>query len=233
MPLMERLLPRHMQIIYLINALHLDGLRAAGRGDRAAAVGGVADRRAQRTAGAHGPSRLPRLAPVNGVSALHTDLMRETVFRDLHALYPDRIVNVTNGITFRRWLFEANPEPDRAAGRDARATGARRRQRRWSGFAALGRRSRRCSSGCAAVRRRQQGGAGRAGSLERLEIRVDPDALFDVQIKRIHEYKRQLLNILETIALLRRASAPQPTRDWVPRVKIFAGKAAASYQRPS
>ncbi len=65
---------------------------------------------------------------------------------------------------------------------------------------------------------------------ERLQIQVDPDALFDVQIKRIHEYKRQLLNILETVALYN-AMRAQPTRDWVPRVKIFAGKAAASYHR--
>ncbi len=65
---------------------------------------------------------------------------------------------------------------------------------------------------------------------DRVQVQVDPDALFDVQIKRIHEYKRQLLNILETIALYN-AMRAQPMRDWMPRVKIFAGKAAASYHR--
>ncbi|MDP9413768.1 MAG: glycogen/starch/alpha-glucan family phosphorylase, partial [Pseudomonadota bacterium] len=108
-PLMERLLPRHMQIIYLINALHLDRLRAQGAADegRLAAVSLIEE---------HGPRRVRMGAlsflashKVNGVSALHTHLMRETVFREFHALYPDRIVNKTNGITFRRWLHQANP----------------------------------------------------------------------------------------------------------------------------
>ena len=109
MQLMERLLPRHMQIIYLINALHLDALRAAGHADPAllSAVSLIDEHDGRRV-------RMGQLAflgshRVNGVSALHTDLMRSTVFRDFHTLYPDRIINKTNGITFRRWLFEANP----------------------------------------------------------------------------------------------------------------------------
>ena len=127
--------------------------------------------------------------------------MRQTVFRDLHALYPDRIVNKTNGITFRRWLHQANPAPDRAPRRDGRrprvlddpdALGALERSRR---------RSRPSSERFAAQRRRQQGGAGALDRASASASRVDPDALFDVQIKRIHEYKRQLLNILETVAL--------------------------------
>lgn len=107
--LMERLLPRHMQIIYLINAEHLAGLRAAGKGDgRLLSSVSLIDENAGRRV------RMGNLAfigshKVNGVSALHTELMRQTVFADMHALYPQRIVNKTNGITFRRWLFETNP----------------------------------------------------------------------------------------------------------------------------
>jgi starch phosphorylase len=226
-PLMERLLPRHMQIIYLINALNLDHLSAEGKID-ANEVGVVSliDEHAGRQVrmgwlsfiGSH---------KVNGVSALHTDLMRTTVFATLNRIYPDRIVNKTNGITFRRWLMEANPEltrllvdtvgvkvlDDPMALQDFAAfvDDASVRQR------------------LAGIRRDHKASLGRLIS-DRLHIRVDPDALFDVQIKRIHEYKRQLLNILQTIALYDSMRA-QPTRDWTPTVKIFAGKAAASYHR--
>jgi starch phosphorylase len=164
---------------------------------------------------------------VNGVSALHTGLMRETVFRDLHDLFPDRIVNVTNGIAFRRWLHEANPGLTRllvdAAGPEvldnenalARVTvlaGDRSFQTR---FAA----SRYVKKLALSDLIRRD-----------LELRVDPSAVFDVHIKRIHEYKRQLLNILEAIALYNAIRA-RPMDSWVPRVKIFAGKAAASYHQ--
>ena len=107
--LMERLLPRHMQIVYQINRLHLDAVCASPRPDAPplAAVSLIDDNAGRRV-------RMGSLAflgahKVNGVSALHTELMRQTVFHDLHQLYPDRIVNKTNGITFRRWLFAANP----------------------------------------------------------------------------------------------------------------------------
>ena len=163
---------------------------------------------------------------VNGVSALHTDLMRKTVFRDLHALYPDRIVNKTNGITFRRWLMQANPALVRGAARRVRRRGAGRSvpdrtPRRRTPTTA------RCSERIAAAKRANKVAFSRLVG-DRMGLHLDPDALFDVQIKRIHEYKRQLLNILETVALYR-AMRDDPTRDWVPRVKIFAGKAAASY----
>src|SRR5215210_8781979 len=107
--LMERLLPRHVQIIYLINWQHLNRLNLSGPlgPEQIQAVSLIDERNGRRI-------RMGHLAfvgshKVNGVSALHTRLMRETVFRDLHALYPDRIVNKTNGITFRRWLLQANP----------------------------------------------------------------------------------------------------------------------------
>ena len=164
---------------------------------------------------------------VNGVSELHTELMRRTVFQALHQLYPDRIVNKTNGITFRRWLFTANPHLT-ALLRDAIGPEvmdypmALERLVPLADDAALHDR-------LIAARRTNKEALGRLVA-ERLEIAIDPDALIDVHIKRIHEYKRQLLNILETVALYN-AMRDQPGRDWVPRVKIFAGRAAASYRR--
>ena len=109
-PLMERVLPRHMQIIYLINAAHLDGARRRGFVDTAMLAGiSLIDEHAGRRV------RMGNLAfigshKINGVSALHTDLMRKTVFHSLNSVYPGRIVNKTNGITFRRWLMECNPD---------------------------------------------------------------------------------------------------------------------------
>ena len=162
---------------------------------------------------------------VNGVSALHTNLMRQTVFHQLHQLYADRIVNKTNGITFRRWLMQANPglskllcEVCGAAVLDDQTTMVRLANH--ANDASLQERF-------GAVKRANKVALARL-IYERMELRVDPDALFDVQIKRIHEYKRQLLNLLETIALYAEMRA-QPNRSWVPRVKIFAGKAAANY----
>jgi starch phosphorylase len=226
-PLLERVLPRHMQIIYLINWLHLDTLRAAGHTDDALLSGvSLIDEHAGRRV------RMGVLAflgshKVNGVSALHTALMRKTVFRDLNAFYPNRIVNKTNGITFRRWLFEANPGLT-ALLTDVVGPNVQDDPAALAAFAdhaddpGLHKR-------LATIRRANKVALAKL-IRDRVQVKVDPDALFDVQIKRIHEYKRQLLNILETIALYSSMRA-QPMRDWAPRVKIFAGKAAAGYQR--
>jgi starch phosphorylase len=225
-PLMERLLPRHMQIIYQINALHLDGVVAAGKPDAPPldAVSLIDEQSGRRVRMGHlaflGSRR------VNGVSALHSELMRQTVFRPLHRLYPDRIVNVTNGISFRRWLFDANP---RLTDLLIEAVGPEmlddpttlEKLVPLADDAALHDRLR-------SIRRANKQVLAWLVA-ERLNIAIDPDALFDVHVKRIHEYKRQLLNILQTVALYD-AMRAQPTRDWVPRVKIFAGKAAASYR---
>ncbi len=225
--LMERMLPRHMQIIYLINARHLAEVNAAHPGDDGlmSRISIIDEQRGRRVRMSHlaflGSHR------VNGVSALHTDLMRETVFRDLHGLRPHQIVSVTNGVAFRRWLHEANPRltellvdavgprvldhEDALSGLRDLASDKGFQQR----FAAM----------------RLANKAALASLIRReTHIRVDPAALFDVHIKRIHEYKRQLLNILETVALYN-AIRTHPTYDWVPRVKLFAGKAAASYDR--
>lgn len=226
-PLMEGLLPRHMQIIYLINALHLDELRVRGCDDvrRLAAVSLIEENGSRQV-------RMGNLAflgshRVNGVSGLHTELMRKTVFSDFAALYPGRIVNKTNGITFRRWLYQANPGLTdlivRAVG--PRVLDDESRLVELVPFAEDSAFRERF----AAVRRTNKIALGRLVA-ERLSIALNPDAIFDVHIKRIHEYKRQLLNILETISLYN-AMRAQPTAQWVPRVKIFAGKAAAGYRQ--
>ena len=223
--LFERVLPRHLQIIYLINARHLETVeRTHGLdADAIAAISLIDEREGQRVKMGH--LAFLGCAHTNGVSAMHSELMRQTVFRDLHALYPDRIVNVTNGITFRRWLHQANPGLTRllstACGDDIRDNPAAiARLADQADDSALHGRLR-------MVKRVNKLPLGRLLN-DQLGLLVDPEAIFDVQIKRIHEYKRQLLNLLETVALYN-AMRAEPTRDWVPRVKIFAGKAAASY----
>jgi starch phosphorylase len=225
LPLFERLLPRHMQIVYQVNALLM---REAGKvlaGDgRAIAQVSLIDEAGERRV------RMANLAfagshSVNGVAALHTDLMKQTVFADLHRLFPERINNKTNGITPRRWLQQCNPGLTALLREtigdafldDAEALSALNAP---ADDASFGERF-------AAVKRQNK--VVLADHLRRTQgVRVDPDALFDVQIKRIHEYKRQLLNIIETVALYDQIRS-HPEKDWVPRVKIFAGKAASSY----
>jgi starch phosphorylase len=226
-PLMERLLPRHMQIIFLVNWLHLEHLSETRVVDAAlvSAVSLIDENHGRRVRMGHlaflGAGR------VNGVSALHTGLMRETVFKDLHALYPERIVNKTNGITFRRWLHQANPQLTRLL-TEALGGSVLDDPRHLAGLEPL--------AGDAAFQERFRAQrlanktALAALMRERTGVLVDPAALFDVHIKRIHEYKRQLLNLVEAIALYQAIRA-EPHADWTPRVKIFAGKAAASYAR--
>ncbi len=223
--LLERLLPRHMQIVYQINADVLaDARQRAKFTDGQIANVSLIDEAGGRRV------RMGQLAfvgshSVNGVSALHTELMKQTVFADLHKLYPERINNKTNGITPRRWLMQCNPaltklitdtigpdfldSIDLLRGLDQYAEDPAFQQE----FMAV-----------------KKGNKQRLARLikDRLNIVVSPDAMFDVQIKRIHEYKRQLLNILQTVAQYDEIRA-HPERDWVPRVKIFAGKAAPSY----
>ena len=226
-PLMERLLPRHMQIIYRINAEHLDAVRAARPEDEAllASVSLIGEEHGRRV-------RMGQLAfvgshRVNGVSALHTTLMRQTVFRDMQGLFPDRIVNKTNGISFRRWLMQCNPGltallVDALGPRVLDAPDLLAKLREMAGDAAF--------QGRFAAVKRANKEALAALLREQAGVRVDPAALFDVQIKRIHEYKRQLLNVLQTVALYQ-AMRAQPMRDWTPVVKVFAGKAAPGYHR--
>jgi len=226
--LMERMLPRHMQIIYLINAFHIDALRAKGIHDFDVlrAVSLIEEDNGRRV-------RMGNLAflgshSVNGVSALHSKLMRSTVFAELHKLYPERINNKTNGITFRRWLYQANPQLTgmlvEALGKDV-LDNPQGRLRDLDPFADKAAFRKQFSE-----QRLHSKKALASLIQERLGITVNPQAMFDVQVKRIHEYKRQLLNLLHTVALYQAIRA-EPGTNWAPRVKIFAGKAAASYHQ--
>ncbi len=213
MELMGRLLPRHLQIIERI-----DDLDAKANPKRKTSIL------------EHGNVKMGELSfimahKVNGVSALHTELMKETVFKDLHQQHPNRIVNETNGVTPRRWLLSCNP---RLSGLVTSKIGEG-----WvddleqlkglevhfgdTGFL----------DDFAKVKRENKVDLSNWLS-ETLDLSIDPDAMFDVQIKRIHEYKRQHLNILETIALWQEIR-DNPNGDWTPRVKIFGGKAAPGY----
>jgi starch phosphorylase len=224
-PLMERVLPRHMQIIYLINAAHLDSARRRGFVDTAMLAGiSLIDEHAVRRV------RMGNLAfigshKINGVSALHTDLMRKTVFHALNSVYPGRITNKTNGITFRRWLIECNPDLADII-RSTLGERALDDYHALKGLAAYADDSS-LHERVAQARRNRKAALGRVIT-DQLNLRLDPEAMFDVQVKRIHEYKRQLLNLLETVARYNAIRA-NPTIDFAPRVKIFSGKAAASY----
>jgi starch phosphorylase len=224
-PLIERVLPRHMQIIYLLNAAHLDSARRRGFVDPGMLASlSLIDEAAGRRV------RMGILAfigshKINGVSGLHTELMRKTVFHSLNSVFPGRIVNKTNGITFRRWLIECNPGL-------ADVIRSLLGERALDDYQAL--KSLAAHADDSAVQERVV--AARRSSkdklaryiMDQLGQRVDPEAMFDVQVKRIHEYKRQLLNILETVARYNAIRA-NPAMNFAPRVKVFAGKAAASY----
>jgi starch phosphorylase len=210
--LMGRILPRHLEIIRAIEHAHQTEFPGSPR---------ILE---------HGDVRMGELAfimahKVNGVSALHTELVKETVFADLHRIHPTRIINQTNGITPRRWLYGCNPslrhlitdtigegwvtdleqltalksKRDDAAFIDAFTASKRENKVNLSNW-----------------------------TLQTMGVSLDPDAMFDVQIKRIHEYKRQLMNLLEIVALWN-DMRDNPNADWTPRVKIFGGKAAPGY----
>src|SRR5271169_2542928 len=211
-PLMERVLPRHMQIIYLINAAHLDSARRRGFVDAGMLAGiSLIDEHAGRRV------RMGNLAfigshKINGVSALHTDLMRKTVFHSLNAVYPGRIVNKTNGITFRRWLMEANPSLTNII---VAAIG----EKALDNAELLGELAKHADDGAlqeqlTQARRKRKAALARVIT-DQLNLRVDTEAMFDVQVKRIHEYKRQLLNLLETVARYNAIRA-NPTIDFAP-----------------
>ncbi len=224
-PLFERLLPRHMQIVYAINAMILmEARRQKTHTDQQIRQISLIDEGGERRV------RMGNLAfvgshSINGVSALHTELMKETVFADLHRLYPDRINNKTNGITPRRWLMQCNPGllsliREAIGDKFMDDTEALTDLEKFAADSSF-------QEKFAAVKRENKV---RLAKLvrERMGVRIDPSSMFDIQTKRIHEYKRQLLNIIEAISLYDQMRS-HPELDWVPRVKIFSGKAAPSY----
>ncbi len=221
----EALLPRHLEVIYEINRRFLDEVRARFPNDeamvqRVSLIDEVGDRRVRMAALAIVASH-----KVNGVSALHSALMVQTIFADFAKLMPQKFINVTNGVTPRRWLVQANPGLsallDQHIGVDWRRDLTKlQRLATIANDAKLGKAflesKHRNKVRLAEYIRHSQG------------IVVDPSSLFDVQIKRIHEYKRQLLNVLHVVARYQ-AIIAQPGRDWTPRTVIFAGKAASAY----
>ncbi|MEO0654259.1 MAG: glycogen/starch/alpha-glucan family phosphorylase, partial [Pseudomonadota bacterium] len=211
--LMAGLLPRHVQIIEMIDGAHAKqypSRKVSVREDGQVKMGELSFIMSHR---------------VNGVSALHTELMKQTVFEDLHSLHPERIVNQTNGVTPRRWLLGCNP---RLAALITEAIGPD-----WVGDAERLTDLEPHINDAAFLERyaeiKTTNKAELAGWLSAEHgFSADPRAIFDVQIKRMHEYKRQHMNILETIAHWQEIR-DNPDAGWTPRIKIFAGKAAPGY----
>lgn len=223
--LLERMLPRQMQIIYAINAEVLgEARKMGGFTDAQVANLSLIDEHGSRRV------RMGQLAfvgshSINGVSALHSELLKKTLFSDLDRLYPDRINNKTNGVTPRRWLMQCNPALTKLI---ADRIGPEF-QDDFSLLANLDKHADDPSfqDQFKAVKRANKVVLAQVIK-DRLGITVSPDAMFDVQVKRIHEYKRQLLNVIEAVAQYSMIRS-HPEKDWVPRVKVFAGKAAPGY----
>jgi starch phosphorylase len=223
--LFGRMLPRHLEIIYEINARFLDEVRIAFFGDdeRLARMSLIDEHGARyvrmahlATAGSHA---------VNGVAELHTELLKSDVLRDFHDLWPQKFSNKTNGVTPRRWMVLCNPRLSQFISRVIgdnwiRNLGELRRLEPMiedAQFRAEWRDIKRSNKiALAAIIR------------ERTGVTVNPDAMFDVHVKRIHEYKRQHLNILHVIGLYHRLKT-DPALTIHPRVFIFGGKAAPGY----
>jgi glycogen phosphorylase len=228
--LLGLLLPRHLEIIYEINERFLTHVRQRFGAD---------DARCRRMSileeGDEKRVRMATLAlvgchSVNGVAELHTEILKTRVFRDFYELWPEKFSNKTNGMTQRRWLLKSNPDLSRLIG-DAIGTGWVTDLYQIKKLAALAddaafgeawRAIKRTNKlRLAEIIRRQYESRGTM-------LSVSPDSLFDVQIKRIHEYKRQLLNVLHVITLYNRIT-DDPTGDFTPRTVIFGGKAAPGY----
>lgn len=223
--LFETVLPRHLQIIYEINRRFLEQVhdRAPEDTDLPRRVSLIDEDHGRRVRMAH--LAVVGSHCVNGVAQIHTDLMKAGLFADFHRLFPDRIVNRTNGITPRRWLNQANRPLARLISRHVdedwpvnldllRALTPLAED---AGF------SEEFRAVKAANKARFTAFAGK-----RLGVWIDPASLFDVQVKRIHEYKRQLLNVLHVVSRYNRLRHGL-TQNLVPRTVVFAGKAAPGY----
>ena len=226
LPLFGGLLPRHLEIIFEINHRFLEEVRAKGEADnerirRLSLIeesGGKYVRMANlASVGSHA---------INGVAALHTDLLKRDVLRDFYELFPEKFLNVTNGVTPRRWVVLANPRLAQLITsrigdgwiRDMEGhlpkleqyAGEKEFQNDWRQI------KHENKAKLASIIRQNTG------------VVVDPDTLFDIQVKRLHEYKRQHLNVLHVLTLYNRIKK-DPHLDFVPRTVIFAGKAAPGY----
>ena len=225
--LMERVLPRHLQIIYEINHRFLRGVgeRHPGDVERLRRMSLIEEGDEKRVRMAH--LAIVGSHAVNGVSTVHTRILREEVFRDFAELWPERFSSKTNGVTPRRWLRKCNPPLARLI--------SERIGEGWVTDATLLRRLEPLADDPAfqdAWRRVKRQNKERLARHIEAEsgVRVSPDSLFDCQVKRIHEYKRQLLNALHVLTCHQRIKA-DPGRDWVARTIIFGGKAAPGYSQ--
>ena len=223
--LMQHVLPRHLEIIFQINKEFLE-MAARHRPNDNAFLSRLS------LIDEHGERRV-RMAnlsivgshKVNGVSALHSDLLVQTIFADFASIWPDRFTNMTNGVTPRRWLAQANPELssllDSTLGQSWRLN--------LDQLQGLNSRKSDAVFQKSFMEIKRNNKVRLAAYIERTAgIKVSPDSMFDVQVKRIHEYKRQLLNVLHVITRYQ-AILANPDEAWVPRTVIFAGKAASSY----
>jgi len=226
LPLFREVLPRHLEIIYEINQRFLNEVRERYPGDdgRLARLSLIEESGEKYIRMAHLASVGSHA--INGVAALHSDLVKKTILRDFHELWPEKFCNVTNGVTPRRWMVLSNPRlaqlitskiGDRWISRleenlqkiEAFADDEEFRAR-WQEIKAENKKD------LAMLIEKRTG------------VSVDPDTLFDVQVKRIHEYKRQHLNVLHVITLYNRLKQ-NPNIEMVPRTVVFGGKAAPGY----
>ena len=223
--LFETILPRHLQIIYEINRRFLREIATRWPGDN--------DRIRRMSLIQEEPNREVRMAylavvgshSVNGVAALHSELLTTTLFRDFYEMWPEKFNNKTNGITPRRWLLKANPGLSKLV---TEAIGDK-----WVTNLDELKKLERCAGDVRFLSRLMEvkrANKARLAELiqKELGVEVNPDSLFDVQIKRLHEYKRQLLNVLNIIHQYFRLKE-NPAADFVPRTWIFAAKAAPGY----
>ncbi|KAK6107626.1 Glycogen phosphorylase brain form [Brugia pahangi] len=226
--LLGNLLPRHLEIIYQINQVFMDAISARYPGDfdrmrRMSIVeeeDGFGEKRINMAhlciVGSHA---------VNGVAALHSDLLKKTVFKDFHEFFPDRFQNKTNGITPRRWLLLSNPSLAdvicEKIGEDW-ITDLDKLQELKKFANDLG--------FLDAIRRVKQENKMRVAQYleDEYNVKINPSSIFDIHVKRIHEYKRQLLNVLHVITLYNRIKT-NPNANIIPRTVIFGGKAAPGY----
>ncbi len=224
-PLFGRVLPRHLQIVYEINKHHLKEVEAKWPGDAAKVrqLSLVEEGHVKHLRMAH--LSVVASFSVNGVAALHTELLKRNLFHDFNELFPGRINNKTNGITPRRWLVACNPEltkliSDKIGCQWPRDLDSLKQLEAYmddEGF----------QKEFMDIKFRNKERLARI-ILEDCGVEVDPHALFDVQIKRLHEYKRQHLNLLHILYLYRRL-LQEPDFDIQPRVFIFGAKAAPGY----
>lgn len=224
-PLLERVIPRHLQIVYEINRRHLIEVEARWPGDD--------EKKAALSLIEEGQTKMVRMAfiavvsshSINGVAALHTELLKKHLFADFNEMFPERFQNKTNGITPRRWLKACNPRlsdliTDKIGDGWEKDLTRLKKLDEWAGDRSFQK---------AFMEVKQVNKRELAEVIEkRIGLVVDPAALFDVQIKRLHEYKRQHLNLLHILALYRRL-LQNPDMEMTPRVFIFGAKAAPGY----